>query len=95
MSSPTTAARTANRNFQVAAVSPRKAAARIHVPVLLIHGREDRETPPAHSQRIYDALAGPRRLILLPGAGHNEVLGGDEIWTLIEAWLADLPHRSH
>jgi len=80
-------------NFQVAEVSPRKAAARIHVPVLLIHGREDRETPAAHSQRIYDALAGPRRLILVPGAGHNDVLSGADVWREIDSWLAGLTAR--
>jgi len=77
-------------NFQLAEVSPRKVAARIHVPVLLIHGREDRETPAAHSQRIYDALAGPRRLLLVPGAGHNDVLSGADVWREIDTWLAGL-----
>ena len=37
--------------------------------VLVIHGADDTETPPAHSQRVYDALRGPKRLILVPGAG--------------------------
>ena len=77
-------------HFKVAGVSPREAAARIHVPVLLIHGLEDRETPTAHSQKIYDALAGPRRLLLVPGAGHNDALGSADVWREIEAWLAAL-----
>ncbi len=77
-------------SFQIAEVSPRRAAGRIHVPVLLIHGLEDHETPPAHSQRIYDALAGPRRLMLVPGAGHNDVLKGADVWREIDSWLAGL-----
>jgi uncharacterized protein len=77
--------------FRVAEVSPRLAAARIRVPVLVIHGEQDRETPPAHSQRIYEALAGPRRLLLVLGRDHNNVLRGDEVWKEIEAWLATLP----
>ena len=53
--------------FLVDAVSPMEAARAIRAPVLLIHGADDRETPPAHSQRIFEALAGPRRLLLVPG----------------------------
>jgi fermentation-respiration switch protein FrsA (DUF1100 family) len=40
----------------------------------------DRETPAAHSRRIYDALRQPRRLLLVPGADHNDVLRGEEVW---------------
>jgi len=72
--------------FQVDAVSPRQAAALIHVPVLLIHGAADVETPPDHSRRIYDALKGPKRLILVPGVGHNHSLQPD-VWPEIDAWL--------
>ncbi len=78
-------------HFRIADVSPRLAASRIHVPVFLIHGEKDRETPAAHSQRIYDALREPRRLLLVPGADHNDVLRGEEVWREIEAWLAALP----
>ena len=78
-------------HFQIADVSPRLAAARIRVPVLLIHGANDRETSAAHSQRIYDALAGPRRLLLVPDRGHNDVLTGAEVWREIDDWLAALP----
>ena len=42
--------------FLVDAVSPMEAARAIRAPVLLIHGADDRETPPAHSQRIFEAL---------------------------------------
>jgi dipeptidyl aminopeptidase/acylaminoacyl peptidase len=38
-------------------VSPVRAAARITVPVLLIHGAADVETPPAHSERVRAALS--------------------------------------
>ena len=73
--------------FRIADVSPRLAAPRIRVPVLLIHGERDRETPADHSRRIYEALAGPRRLIVVPGAGHNDTLKDEEVWREIEAWL--------
>ncbi len=72
--------------FQIDAVSPVVAAARITVPVLLIHGADDVETPSDHSQRVLAALAGPKRLMLVAGAGHNYSLGGN-VWQEIDAWL--------
>jgi uncharacterized protein len=65
------------------------AAAAIKVPVLLIHGTADADTPPAHSQRVLAALAGPKRLILVPGARHNESLRGD-VWIEIERWIDEV-----
>ncbi len=72
--------------FEVDAVSAVRAAARIRVPVLLIHGADDVETPPDHSRRVFDALGGPKQLILVPGAGHNESLR-PAVWEQIEEWL--------
>ena len=72
--------------FHVDAVSPVLAAAEIKIPVLLIHGTADSETPPEHSRRVLAALAGPKRLILVPGARHNEALSG-EVWDEVDHWL--------
>jgi hypothetical protein len=72
--------------FEVTAVSPLRAAAQIHVPVLLIHGDADVDTPPDHSRRIFAALAGPKRLLLMPGAHHNESLT-EAAWNDVEHWL--------
>lgn len=72
--------------FRVEEVSPVAAAARIHVPVFLIHGADDRETPPEHSRRIFDALGGPKRLLILEGAGHNQSFQ-PSTWAEIENWL--------
>jgi dipeptidyl aminopeptidase/acylaminoacyl peptidase len=66
-------------------VSPVAAAARILVPVLLVHGAADRDTPPDHSRRLFAALKGPKRLALVPEAGHNESLRSS--WGEIESWL--------
>ena len=75
--------------FQVDAVSPVKAAAHIRIPVLLIHGAADIDTPPDHSRLVLAALAGPKRLILVPGAGHNESLRGD-VWDEVDRWIDDV-----
>jgi pimeloyl-ACP methyl ester carboxylesterase len=77
--------------FRADEVSPRALGPRIHVPVLLLHGEKDRETSPAHARRIYDALAGPRRLVMVAGAGHNDVFGRPETWREVETWLASMP----
>ena len=51
------------------------------------------ETSPEHARRIFAALTGPKRLILVPGAGHNQSLGG-EIWADIDRWIdAAVPDR--
>lgn len=73
--------------FDLDAVSPEVAARSIHAPVLLIHGDADHETSPEHSRRVFAALAGPKRLMLLPGAGHNQSLGQPHVWTAIDEWI--------
>lgn len=77
-------------NFVVDDVSPARAAAAIAVPVLLVHRAADRNTPPSHSARVFEALAGSKRLITVPDAGHNDVLRSD-VWQEIEGWLSRLP----
>jgi pimeloyl-ACP methyl ester carboxylesterase len=78
----------AEGRFRVDDVSPVAAAPRIGVPVLLVHGDADRETPYAHSLRIMAALHDPKRLVTIPGAGHNGGLPADT-WRRIDAWLGD------
>jgi uncharacterized protein len=73
-------------HFAVDAVNPATAAAHIKIPVLLIHGAADIDTPPEHSRRVLAMLAGPKQLILVPGAAHNESLRGD-VWGEVERWL--------
>lgn len=82
-------------HFRVEDVSPLRAARRIDVPVLLIHGAADRDTPPAHSQRVRAALKGSSELIIVPDARHNQSLSGAEIWKRIDVWIAGaVPNRT-
>jgi len=74
-------------SFRADDVNPAASAAKIHAPVLVIHGADDRETPPAHSERVYAALAGPKKLVLVPGAHHNDSLTAD-VWKQIDDWIA-------
>lgn len=75
--------------FRVDDVNPARAAASIAVPVFLVHGEADRETPPAHSRRVFEALAGPRRFELVPGAGHSQSLV-PRVWDDIARWLDEV-----
>jgi dipeptidyl aminopeptidase/acylaminoacyl peptidase len=70
--------------------SPVAVAPRIHSPVLLLHGAADDKTPPAHSERIAAAVLAPHTLVILPGVGHDEILGRAEAWRAIDAFLAEV-----
>jgi uncharacterized protein len=72
--------------FDIDAVSPEHAAARITVPVLLVHGAADVDTRPEHSERVFRALQGPKRLIIVPGATHNASLRPG-VWMDVEGWI--------
>lgn len=74
--------------FDVDATAPVLVAPRITAAVLLVHGDADVETPSSHSQRVFNALRGPKRLRLVPGAGHNNSLRA-EVWSEIDRWLDD------
>ncbi len=63
------------------------AARRIEAPVLLLHGADDRFVNPAHSVRVFQALRGPREIVIVRGAGHGDVLRREEAWAAIRGWL--------
>ena len=46
---------------------------RLSLPVLIVHGAEDDLVPPGMARRLYDAARGPKRLLLVEGAGHRWV----------------------
>jgi len=53
------------------------------------NGEADTDTPPSHSRRVFDALAGPKRLILVPSAHHDESLRA-EVWAQVDNWIDDI-----
>jgi pimeloyl-ACP methyl ester carboxylesterase len=77
----------ARGHFRVDEVSPMAAARRITVPVMLIHGAADVDTTPDHSRRVAAALAGPKELLLVAGARHNESLRSPDTWQRIDRWI--------
>jgi uncharacterized protein len=51
-------------------VQPVAMAARLHQPLLVIVGGEDKVVPPAEGLAIFEAAAGPKQLLEVPAAGH-------------------------
>ncbi|RMM47442.1 Bem46 protein [Pseudomonas amygdali pv. lachrymans] len=43
----------------------------IHMPVLIVHGTEDRYVPARFSEQLFEAAREPKKLILVPGGTHN------------------------
>lgn len=53
---------------------------RIKAPVLVGVGAEDRVIPPEEARRVYEAARQPKRWLLVPGAGHNDIFSHEELW---------------
>ncbi|QIS11153.1 alpha/beta hydrolase [Nocardia arthritidis] len=56
---------------------------RLRAPVLIMHGDQDELLPLRHAERLYAAAPEPRKLVVFPGAGHNDIIA-----TAASAWLA-------
>jgi fermentation-respiration switch protein FrsA (DUF1100 family) len=63
----------------------------IHSPLLVVAGEEDRIVPLRLSRRLYEAAAGRKRLVVIPGADHNdwELLAGSQLITETVSWLRE------
>lgn len=58
--------------FDIESASAEQAMARCRVPVLFIHGEDDRFVPCRMSEKNYELCASPvKRLVTVPGAGHG------------------------
>ncbi|MEV0687768.1 alpha/beta hydrolase [Nocardia sp. NPDC050378] len=60
----------------------------LRVPVLMMHGEHDELLPLRHAERLYAAANEPKQLIVVPGAGHNDVIDtlGSRWPQLIAQW---------
>jgi fermentation-respiration switch protein FrsA (DUF1100 family) len=45
----------------------------IPCPVVMVHGTRDELIPPAHSERLFKAVTGPKKRFLINGGGHNDL----------------------
>ena len=46
----------------------------VRCPVLVVHGDQDRVVPPAQGRKLFDAYRGDKKMVLLEGAGHNDIM---------------------
>jgi fermentation-respiration switch protein FrsA (DUF1100 family) len=54
--------------------------AEVRMPVLVVHGADDHYVPARFSKALFKAARGPKKLLLIDGAGHNNTMwvGADE-----------------
>jgi uncharacterized protein len=62
---------------------------RLRAPLLVLHGDRDRIVPLAHGRALCEAAPGPKRIEVLPGADHNDLIGARWI-EAISAWAREL-----
>lgn len=58
-------------HFDLREASALEAVQHTHIPILLIHGEDDRFVPCDMSREIFDACTGEKTRITFPGAGHG------------------------
>lgn len=62
-------------------------AAEVKVPALFLVAEQDRVIPPKHSERLYEAWAGPKTWKVCAGYDHNNVSDAPGYWDTIAAFL--------
>lgn len=62
------------------------------MPILMVVGENDRNTPPAHQQILFDRLPGKKELHVIPGAEHSfkKPHERQELKQLIISWIKQL-----
>jgi pimeloyl-ACP methyl ester carboxylesterase len=67
-------------------------ADKLIMPVLLIVGSRDEQTPPEHQQILYDKLTGPKEMCIVADAGHtfDKIRERRELKRLVKAWAKRL-----
>jgi pimeloyl-ACP methyl ester carboxylesterase len=68
--------------FESVALAPK-----LGMPLLCIAATRDEVIPMVHARRLFEAWAGPKQWMELPGAGHNSTDGMPAFWPAITAFL--------
>ncbi|MNP67850.1 Alpha/beta hydrolase family protein [compost metagenome] len=63
------------------------------MPLLVVHGAADRYVPPRFSEQLFNAAREPKRLLLVPGATHNNSmsLAGQTYRQALDALMKNKP----
>lgn len=73
---------------------PRPKLARPGVPLLVIHGEDDALISAGEGEALFEAAATPdKRLVLIPGRGHNDLSGAAEYWDALRTLGAQVASR--
>ncbi|VXD15630.1 conserved hypothetical protein [Planktothrix serta PCC 8927] len=61
----------------------------LKMPILFTHGMDDELIPSTMSEALFTAATEPKQLLIVPGAGHNNVrqVGGEQYWQTVEKFL--------
>jgi fermentation-respiration switch protein FrsA (DUF1100 family) len=67
----------------------------VTAPLLVLHGEDDDIAPVSMGRRLYEAAPGPKDLLVVPGAGHNDLdgVGGPSYFSALRGFLDRLPGR--
>jgi fermentation-respiration switch protein FrsA (DUF1100 family) len=57
------------------------------LPLLILHGDQDRIVPVHHARLLYDAALEPKQLWIVPGAGHIQTMGDPAMRDRLVAYL--------
>ncbi len=68
------------------AAAVRAIPSRVHV----VHGADDTVIPASMGQAVHGAARNPGRFLLSPGAGHGDLMQGDDYWGLVEAAIREV-----
>jgi len=81
--------------FNIKAVSPLKTVRDTNIPIMFIHGSEDRFVPTQMSKDLYEVKTGKKKLLIIEGASHansywtNKNLYEKEMWDFIDKVLTE------
>jgi fermentation-respiration switch protein FrsA (DUF1100 family) len=65
---------------------------RIDAPVMIVAGSDDSIVPVEQSKKLFEASPGPKRLLVIDGADHNDfaLTAGDQLVDEVAAFLDDV-----
>jgi len=66
-------------------------AAQMKQPLLCFIAERDDVIPPEHAEKLFAAWAGPKRKVLLGGAGHNTTDSAGGFWPAVRDFLGSAP----
>lgn len=76
---------------ELEAFEPLRKLARGTLPLLILHGANDRSVKPAEARASFEQAGGAaKQLALIPGAGHTDLPDAPEAWSAIAAFLSRL-----